>query len=240
MQGLITGFATGDPSAIQARRADSFASLISSLSPKVWLDAHGGTYLTRTGALIDSATDRTGNALHATASGATRPSYDAAAFGGRGGMVFAGAQFLATAAFAMGARSSGCGVWRVDVTNSALCEFGAFNTHSYVYHAGSPPHRVACGGGGEARGVGVLSTTLRVVWRVDSSEVRALFNGVAVTTPGVPGTPPAATDSLYVGALSRGTILRLGGAVGEVVFADAVWSDAQMDAVDAAMAARWT
>lgn len=239
MQGIIGGFANGDPSAIQRRRAgDPFAALLAGLGVRVWLDAHDGAYLSTTGALVDTAIDRSGSGLDATASGSLRPAFDAGAFGGRGGMLFAGAQVLVTPAFSMGTRSSGCGVWRVDVTNSGLCEFGAFDTHSYVYHAGVPgtEHRVA-GGGSEVQSLGTLSTTLRVTWRTDPSGIRARFNGVLVTTVG--GTPSAATDSLYMGGLSRGTTLRLRGAIGELVFADALWSDAEMDAVDAALAQRW-
>lgn len=243
MQGLITGFATGDPSSIQTQRTDPFAALIASLSPKVWIDAHGGSFLSLSGSDIDSATDRSGNGLHPAQTGSARPTYDATAFGGRGGILFnaASSQTLATPSFAMGARSSGSLVWRITADNQAAFEFGALNTHTLIFcQAGNETVRRASGGvgGGDMTKAVIAPVTMRVTWRVSQTSARAIFDGVA-TTLGASAAPPSLTSVLTMGAIAGGSIFLLSGHIGELVFADAEWSDADMDAVDAAMAARW-
>lgn len=244
MQGLIGGFVGGDPSALSARRVgDPFAALVATLSPRVWIDAHGGTHLTLSGLNIDSATDRSGSGNHATMSGGNRPSYDPTAFGGRGGMLFAAPtlQRLVTPPFAMGARSSGAIVWRPTGDNQTAFEFGAtFDQHGYLLCSGGGVRLRRAPAGGEVNIATTYPQQWRVIWRMDDTGVRALFNGAVRTLGAAAGKPPALTAPLYLGAIQGGVTFSLDGHIGELVFADAVWTDAEMNAVDAAMAARWS
>lgn len=230
---MSSGYSKGDP----------FEALILALSPKVWLDAHGGDFLSLSGVNVDSATDRSGSGNTPAQTGSARPTYDATAFGGRGGLLFDAAlsQTLVTPTFSMGARSSGSLVWRATADSMAALEFGALNTHTLVFcQGGNEIVRRASGGagGGDLANAVSFPVTMRVTWRVSPTSARAIFDG-APTTIGAGATPPALSAALTIGAINSGGLFFLDGLIGELIFADAEWSDAEMDAVDAAMAARW-
>lgn len=216
-----------------------FAELVASLGAKVWLDAHAGVYLGLSGSLINSATDRAGNGLSAAQVGANRPTFDPAAFGGRGGMVFAGNHWLLTPAFAMGNRASCAIVFRPTAQPGGAVEFGPVNSHSSIL-VDSGNVRARAMGAGDLVAAVTYPTTLRVVWRCrnGTAQGRALINGVAVGPSGN-SIQAAATQQFCVGALGAGTVFRLNGSIGEVVWADAFWSDAELLEMDAALAARW-
>ena len=208
----------------------------------MWIDAHAGTYLTLSGANIDAAIDRSGSGNSPTETLTRRPTYDATAFGGRGGMLFTAANSsrLTTPTFAMGARSSGSAVWRPTGANQGLLEFHNINTHTLVFYAaGNLTVRRVSGGGGDAVLAATAPLDVRCTWAFDGSRLRAIINGNETIISFGGTAPPALSSELTIGGISRGAVWPLNGHVGEIVFADAVWTDAQMDAVDAAMAARW-
>lgn len=221
------------------RDPDPFATLVASLSTRVWLDAHAGTYLTMTSApLIDAAINRCDSGLHAAASGVLRPSYDPTAFGGRGGMIFSGAQQLLTPAFLCQPGTSGSVVWDPSATSQAALELGPLNSHVLVF-AEAGFARVRAPGAGDQAQIPWTSGQLRITWRTSPSRViRAIINGGVHTSLG-PSLAVTQTAPLSIGMLG-GSYYPLDGAVGEVLFADTEWSDAEMDTLDAALAARWT
>lgn len=217
---------------------DPFATLVASLSPRVWIDAHGGTHLTTTGSLIDAAVDKSGSGLSPAASGSLRPYYDPTAFGGRGGMIFSGAQQLLTPAFLCQPGTSGAVVWNPSATNQAALEFGPLNSHVLVF-AEAGFARVRAPAAGDQAQIAWTSGQLRMTWRTSTGGViRAIING-GVHTSGGASAAVAQTAPLSIGMLGGG-YYPLVGAVGEVLFADAEWSDAEMDALDAALAPRWS
>ena len=118
----------------------------------------------------------------------------------------------------------------------AAFEFGVINTHSSSFiETGTA--RARAPGAGDAAVAAVFGKT-RVTWRTSTTLVtRALFDGTAATS-GAVGTATAQNSTLKVGVLDAG-FFPLTGAIGELIFAAAEWSDAQMNAVDVAMAARW-
>ena len=242
MQGLVCGFVGGDPSALTARRVgDPFAALITSLGAKCWGNARdGGAHLSLTGSLIDSAIDLSGASNSPAGAGAARPSYSSGAFGGRGGMVFAGAQRLDTGSFSMGAAVSGSLYASFTGSSMAALNFGS-SIHRYLdifSFSGIILRRSTLAGSiDDVTIAGTPPYTMRVTWRATQSGMRLLVNG-AEATKGAFAGPEAQSSTLTIGTL-KGTF-PLTGTVGEVIFADASWSDAQMNAVDAAMAARWS
>ena len=241
MQGLIGGFASGDPSAIQRRGGDPFAALVASLSPRVWIDAHDGTYLTLSGSDINSATDRSGSGNHAAQTGAARPSYDAGALGGRGGIVFAGTQYLETPSFSVPSGStSGCCYWHPTATDSGAFGFAGFTSHATLLAVSGGMFVLAPGATSEGAAVASLAVPHRVVWRtVAGGASRVIVDGVTAVGAGA-NTAIARSGTLKIGCSAPPAFYFATGAIGELIFADAEWSNAEMNAVDAAMAARWS
>lgn len=219
----------------------SWADYVAPLAARTWLDAHGGTYLTLSGGTnIDAALDRTGSGNHGAEVGSRRPTYDAAAFGGRGGMLFTAANSsrLTTPAFAMGGRSSGSIIWRPTGAPQSPMEFGNVNTHTQLVYTSGQVFVRRVPSGSNATLVVAVPSVVRCTWAMDTTRFRALINGTEIVIGA--GVLPGATSELTIGAADRGALWPLDGHIGELIFADAVWSDATMNAVDAASAARWT
>lgn len=132
MQGVIHGFASGDPSSIGGAGKTTALDILGS-SLLVWCSALGkfdGPNLSTKvdGAAIDTAYDLTGGGRHATGVGSARLTYVAAAFGGRGGMrAVAGASFMgnASALLSGDAAHSIVVVAQANATGTALGGFAA-------------------------------------------------------------------------------------------------------------------
>lgn len=95
MQGLITGFATGDPSAIQARGAGTDPLSIFGASLLAW---HRNGDWTASGGLASQWDDVSSAARHVTAAGALRPTETPAVFGALPALTFAPGQALTESA----------------------------------------------------------------------------------------------------------------------------------------------
>lgn len=241
MQGLVCGFVGGDPSALTARRTgDPFAALVASLSPRVWIDAHNGTYLTLSGSDINSATDRSGSGNHAAQTGAARPSYDAGALGGRGGIVFAGTQYLETPSFSVATGStSGCCYWHPTADSGAF-GFAGFSSHVTLLAVSGGMYVLAPGATSEGTAVASFAVPHRVVWRtVAGGASRVIVDGVTAVGAGA-NTAIARSGTLKIGCAAPPAFYFATGAIGEIVFSDTEWTNAQMNEMDAAMAARWS
>lgn len=220
----------------------SWADYVSTLGARVWLDAQDGTHLVMSGSSVDSATDLSGEGNSAGASGARRPTYDPTAFGGRGGMLFAGTQYLESPSFAVASGStSGCCYWHPTTAGGALSYGVTWPSQHVALFAisGGMRHGKRNHGRSYRRHTCGIHAH-RVVWRtVEGGATRVIIDGVVYTGSGA-GTATATSDTLKIGIVSPPTFYRLTGTIGEVIFADDVWSDAEMSAVDAALAARWT
>lgn len=229
MQGLIGGFANGDPSAIQSRR-DSFAAFVASLSPKVWLDATG-----LTPGLLSTWPDLSGNGNDATAAGAARPT----ATGGAE-VTFGGAQAMDTPSFTMGARSSGACVVRFTATNQGAFQFGPLNGHTsaITQNLGTDlaKLRIAAGGAGEAGIAASYPMNVVLAWSTDAASGTVIVNGTSsgITPIGLVGV----TSALRLGDITGG-IFALTGAIHEIAIVDAVTSGANLTALHDGMRAKW-
>lgn len=218
-------------------RDEEFADALAALSVRAWLDAHGGAFLSLSGALVDRAIDRSGTTSGGVAAGGDRPYFDPAAFGGRGGIVFTGAHNLTTPAFYCGASVSGSVVWSPTATSQAAFEFGPLNSHVLCF-VESGHYRVRAPGAGDAA-IPFVGGAVRMTWRTSPSQrTRVLFNGAETLAAGM-SSAIGRMASLRVGSLDGG-VYPLNGAIGELVFASSEWTDEQMESIDAFMAERWT
>lgn len=94
MQGLIGGFANGDPSAIQSRRVGGVLTPAQILGSDLFAHHRNGDWIA-SGGLASQWNDASASARHVLAAGAARPTETAAAFGSLPGLTFtSGASFM--------------------------------------------------------------------------------------------------------------------------------------------------
>ena len=215
---------------VQARRVHSFAALVASLSPSVWLDATG-----LTPGLLSTWPDLSGNSNDATAAGAARPT----ATGGVE-VTFAGAQAMNTPSFTMGARSSGACVVRFTATNQGAFQFGPLNGHTsaITQNLGTDlaKLRITSGGTGESGIAASYPMNVVLAWSTDAVSGTVIANGISA------GINPVGlvtvTGTLRLGDITGG-VFALTGAIREFVLIDAAISGADLTALHDGLRAKW-
>lgn len=206
----------------------------------LWLRFLGGAHLRDAGGAVPddaevaiTAVDlgNVGNAVNA-GPGVT---YSAAAFGGRGGVSFAGGatDHFVSALMTFAARCSGGAIWRPSAGTRGLFGIGAASSHTSLFRtdANSSLRRQDGSGGKDTVLVPTISTTADHVTTWRAQDAGAYWNdsvsgsassAVAATLP--PATPAA----VYVGTYAPG-VAPYAGLIGEIVLVDAV-STPQQDA----------
>lgn len=215
----------------------------------LWIDALGGAYLRDGGGAVPDNGEVVATAIgrgtvgDSASAGGAGLTYDATAFGNRGGLAFAGGatDYLLSPSWTLASRCSGIIVWRATSGGArGSWGHGATNTRiSQFWNANLSVARRIDGALGLDCSFAMLSATNS--WSSFTLENSAGttwgpggLSGTSAVAASIPGTAAQTT----IGALNAG-VAPFVGIIGEFVLADVVMSTAQRTALQAYVVARW-
>lgn len=218
-------------------------------SSLLWVDAYKGAYLRDgggaapdNGEVVATAVDRgtVGNCLSAGGVGLT---YDATAFGGRGGLACVGGvnDWLLSPVWTLASRCSGIVVWRAAAGSVGVWGHGTINTRMCCFWSAnqSIARRIDGAAGLQAQFAMPAATNFWSSFRLQNPTGETWgpggLSGASAVVAAIPGTA-AATG---IAAASDAGAIPFAGVIGEVVLVDAVMSEAQRASLQAYVVAKW-
>jgi len=208
---------------------DVALALAYGIGPKVHFDSVGLPL-----GPLSTWTDLSGSGNHATSTGSSRP----VATGTE--VHFAGAQFMETSSFTMGARSSGVAVVRVHAVNHGVFQFSTLNTHTSLLTqdlGAGVKLKIRSTPVGDA-GVPAAPFPRDAVcaWAFDTTGGTVIIDGTVIAMPA--NVMAGATATLRLGDLTGG-IFPLLGAIKELLMLDTKLSFTDLQTLNDGFTDRW-
>lgn len=215
----------------------------------LWIDAQSGSYLRDSGGaapdngeIVSTLIDR-GNVGDCVSAGGSGLTYDATAFGSRGGLVFAGgaSDLFTSPSWVLNSRCSGIIVWRT-TSGGARAAWGhaATNTHTSVFWNANlvVARRIDGAGGLDTSHVQAAATNTWSSWRLQNSGGESWGPAGISGSSAVAGVIPASSATTKIGALNAGVAPYIG-TIGEIVLVDKLMTEGERAALQAYIVARW-